>query len=233
MSLELDNLGRLYLNDPRIDFGYESWALKTYLSTLEEYLSFAHDQYRLRASRHLEKRATNLDPDEFSEQQRVIDDAAEKQIPRFFRMGALIPIWGLFESTVLDISRFVGQREKGAVSFSTDIHIAFCVRVKEYLEKLQVALPWTNDELARLGHLLRVRNLVVHNNGRLTGLNEDACKKKKEELTTLNLRFEDDDLAVSADYLNEVAALVTGVLTKLCISIAERYDDLHIHGSEI
>ena len=91
----------LDLSYPGISFGYESWALDTYLKVLNDHLAFAQDQYRLRAEKELKQRADELHPEQYGSELAAIDEAAETQIPRFFRIGALVPIWGLFESLCL------------------------------------------------------------------------------------------------------------------------------------
>lgn len=226
MSLDLEKFLNLDLSYPGISFGYESWALETYLTALEEHLSFAQDQYRLRAKRELAKRADDLHPDEYTQKLFAVDEAAETQIPRFFRIGALIPIWGLFESFVSDIAGWVGRREKVGLTIRDIRAQNFRAQTEKYFEGvLRIELPWSPAERERLGHLQELRNFIAHRNGRL----EDLTAEKEREIKLLvskvqGVTIESSTLLVSAVYVSQASALVFDVLGKLNQMIGEKYD---------
>ena len=51
--MDIDKLMKLDLSYPGISFGYHSWSLGIYIESLEDFISHAADQYRLRAKREL------------------------------------------------------------------------------------------------------------------------------------------------------------------------------------
>jgi len=98
MHLTPEQFLDLDISFPGISFGYESWALESYLKVLEEQIDHARAQYRLRAERELEIQKKELEHYEYGSRLQEIDEAADAQIPRFFRIGAVVSIWGLFKS---------------------------------------------------------------------------------------------------------------------------------------
>jgi hypothetical protein len=234
MAVDLDRTMKLDLSYPGISFGYESWALDTYLKVLDEQLSFAQDQYRLRAKRELERREPELMSDQVDDELWKIDEAVETQVPRFFRIGALVPIWGLFESFVFDIANYVRKREGLDLSLRDVRASNFRKQAEMYFEgTLRMKLPWSDDERARLGYLQQLRNLVAHRNGRVS----DLSPEKQRELDALvasvsGVKVETGALLVSPDYITEAKELVFDLVGKLNQMIADRYDGPSIQYTE-
>lgn len=222
--MDIEKLMRLDLSFPGISFGYESWALDTYLKVLNDHLEFAQEQYRLRAKQELKRRADEFHAEQYEGELVAIDEAAEIQIPRFFRTGALIPIWGLFESFVSDIAGWVGRREKLGLLLR-DIRAAnFRSQVEKYFEGvLHIDLPWTPEERERLRCLQELRNFIAHRNGRLMDLPSDR------DIRTLvakidGVAIEHGAVVISGAYISEACALVFTLVGSLSKLIAERYD---------
>lgn len=234
MAFDFKKIFNLDSSYPGFSFGYESWALGTYLQVLDEHLSFAQDQYRLRSKRELEKQSQELLPEEMAQEASEIDEAAEMQIPRFFRIGALIPIWGLFESFASDIIGYTGRKEGVSLSFRDIRAPNLRKQVEKYFEGvLRINLPWSEDERARLGYLQELRNLVAHRNGRIT----DMTAEKRQEVVKLvsavsGVEIDNGLLIVSSEYIQEAAALVFDTVAKLNNLVAERYEGPVVPHSE-
>src|SRR3989344_7289934 len=159
MAFDLEKLLRLDLGYPGISFGYHSWALGAYLDSLENFIGIAQEQYRVRAKRGLEKKRNELEPEEYSQEERYIDEAADEHIPRYARMSALIPIWGLFESSVTDITFYVSRREKTKLQLKEIRAKNFRDQVQKYYDGvLGLNFPWSSDEKAKIATLHTVRN---------------------------------------------------------------------------
>ncbi|TAK81986.1 MAG: hypothetical protein EPO20_23200 [Betaproteobacteria bacterium] len=199
--------------------------MDSYLKVLEDQISHARDQYRLRAERELEKSTEKLEREEYWSKLSQIEDAAEKQIPRFFRIGALVPIWGLFESFLSDFALWVGKRETIGVSFRDIRAQNFRGQIEKYFEGiLRVDLPWSAEERERLGYLQELRNFVAHRNGRLMDLPPEKEREIKALIAKVpGVGVEDSTLVVSAAYIKEAAALVFEVVGRLNQKIADRY----------
>ncbi|MFZ5556332.1 MAG: hypothetical protein ACOZDY_06350 [Pseudomonadota bacterium] len=226
MPIDLEKLMNLDLSYPGFSFGYESWALDSYLKVLDDHLAFAQDQYRLRARRELESREGDLHPDQYGSELTAIDEAAEIQIPRFFRIGALVPIWGLFESFVSDIAGWVGRREGLGLPLRDVRANNFRSQIEKYFEGvLHIDLPWTPEERERLRCLQELRNFIAHRNGRLMDLPPDKEKEIRDLVAKINgVTIECRAVVVSGAYISEACALVFKLVSSLSKLIAERYD---------
>lgn len=225
MAVDLDKILNLDLSYPGISFGYESWALGSYVKVLDEQISHACDQYRLRAERELEKAEPKLEREEYWSKLSEIEDAAEKEIPRFFRIGALVPIWGLFESFLLDFALWVGKREKAKLSFRDIRAPHFRGQIEKYFEGiLQIELPWSVEEREGLGHLQELRNFIAHRNGRLMDLPLDKEREVKALVAKVSgVSIENSTLVVSAEYIDAAAKLVFDLVGRLNQKLADKY----------
>lgn len=210
---------------PGISFGYESWALESYLKVLEDQISHARAQYRLRAERELEKQKKELGHFEYGDRIAAIDEAADAQIPRFFRIGAVISIWGLFESFCSDLAAYAGRRENAGLSFRDIRADSLRLQIEKYFERvLRIPLPWSPHDRACLGDLQELRHILAHRNGRLM----DLPAKNEEKVRTLVSRMpgvciESSTVVVSAAYIDDAAALVFKTVGAVSQLLGDRY----------
>ncbi len=225
MGLSFDQLRDFDLDFPGISFGYESWALASYLAVLDEQISHAQAQYRLRAERELEKKKDNLDHHEYGAKLIEIDEIADNQIPRFFRIGALIPIWGLFESFLTDLAVYVGAREKAGIGFRDVRANNFRSQIEKYFEGvLRIQLPWSAQERERLGRLQELRNFIAHRNGRLMDLPPEKEAKIRDLVAkTPGVVIESSTVAVSSAYISEASTLVFTLVGQLSQQLGNKY----------
>jgi hypothetical protein len=200
---------------------------------LEEQIAHARDQYRLRAERELKSIEAQLAHEEYGAKLFEIDEAADKQIPRFFRIGALVPIWGLFESFLSDFATWVRGREKAAIGLRDIRAQNFRVSVEKYFEGvLRIKLPWSPEEREELAKLQALRNFIAHRNGRVM----DLSPEQEREITALvakipGVEIEDHTLVVSADYVAAAASLVFDLVGRLNQLLADRYGGPVVPGA--
>ena len=208
-----------------ISFGYESWALEIYLNVLEEQISHARDQYRLRAERELQSEQGELEHHEYGERLLQIDEAADDQIPRFFRIGAVVSIWGLFESFITDFAVYVREREKVGLSFKDIRAENFRAQIEKYFEKVvKVEIPWTTAEREQLGHLQDLRNFLAHRNGRLMDLPPDAERKIKDLVAKIQgVSVEGRTVVVTPEYIERSKQLVFDTVGRFSQQLADKY----------
>ena len=225
MPLTAEQFLNLDISFPGISFGYESWALESYLNVLENQILHARDQYRLRAERELENQKAELEHHEYGERLFEIDEAADKQIPRFFRIGAVISIWGLFESFINDFAVYVREREKVGLSFRDIRAENFRTQIEKYFEKVvRIDIPWTLGERERLGHLQDLRNFLAHRNGRLMDLPPDAEKKIKELVSKIQgVAVEGRTVVVTPEYIELAKQLVFDTVGRFSQQLADKY----------
>lgn len=225
MPLSVEQLLNLDLGFPGVSFGYESWALDSYLNVLEDQIAHARAQYRLRAERELNRQKTELEHHEYGQRLFEIDEAADYQIPRFFRIGALVSVWGLFESFMTDYALYSGKREAIGLAFRDVRANNFRSQVEKYFEGvLRIKLPWSQQEREQLGQLQELRNLLAHRNGRLMDLPADREKEVKAFVARVRgVSEENNNVIVSPEYVAQAAALVYELVGRLGQTLAERY----------
>jgi hypothetical protein len=225
MPLTAEQFMNLDLSFPGISFGYESWALDSYLNVLEDQISHARDQYRLRAERELEKQKKDLEHHEYWERLIQIDEAVDAQIPRFFRIGAIVSIWGLFESFLTDFAVYVGKREKIGLSFKDIRADNFRSQIEKYFEKVvRIQIPWSRDERERLGQLQELRNVLAHRNGRLMDLPPELEKRVEQLVARIaGVSIEGSNVVVTPEYVGQAATLVFETVDRFNQLLANKY----------
>jgi hypothetical protein len=230
MAIDLEELMRLDLAYPWLSSGYDSWALVVYLEALEEFIGLAQEQFRLRAKRELEKIQQRYDPDQYSQELSLINQAADEHIPRYAYMSALVPICGIFESTVSDMTGFISRREKATIQLEEICANNFAEQVSKYYDGvLKITLPWSEEQRKQIGTLYAVRRIIADRNGQF--LDEPQARKdeiQKVANETSGLSIQGGTLVVSAEYVSSAAELVFNLLGKLNQMVGERYDGLTV-----
>jgi hypothetical protein len=225
MTIDLEQYLHLDLDFPGIPSESEAWALKTYLSVLKEQVSHARDQYKVRGEHRLEKMRGRLGHDEYWEMSSQIENAADRQIPRFFFNGALLLIWGLFESSLTDFAAYVGGRENTGLPFRDVRASNFRQQVERYFEEMhRIQLPWSAQEREGLRQLQELRNFISHRNGRLSDLpakNEHDIKLLVDKLD--DVEIVEGRIAISPNYIDHAANLVFSLIDRFSQQIADRY----------
>lgn len=226
MSFDLEKLLRLDMGYPGLSFGYHSWALGAYLDSLENFISLAQEQYRVRAKRSLESKRDEYDSDHYAQEENYTDEAADEHIPRYARMAALVPIWGLFESSITDITAYVSKREGAKLQLKEIRAQNFREQVEKYYDGvLGLHLPWSEEEKENIAILHTVRNALAHRNGHFSDAPPDRITEvEKAVKNTSGLSILGGDLVVSAEYVRSSAELVFKVLGDLNQMVSDRYD---------
>ena len=140
-------------------------------------------------------------------------------------MAALIPIWGLFESSITDITTYVSEREAAKLQLR-EIRGNFRERVEKYYAGvLGLPLPWSKEENEQIATLNTIRNAVAHRNGHYLDVPPDQKKEvEKAVKNTPGLSIRGGDLVVSAEYVRYAAELVFKVVGDLNQMVSDRYD---------
>ena len=109
--MELPKLSRIDLSYPGISYHHFSRGLQVYLENLEEFIMHAGGQYQLRSQRLIEARGDEIDEVVYMQEVNFIEDVAQKEIPGYVRMSAIMLLWGMFEAMVEDVARYVAKKE--------------------------------------------------------------------------------------------------------------------------
>lgn len=227
MSIDLEKIMRLDMSYPGISFGYHSWALGAYLDSLENFIGITKEQYRTRAKHELETKKAQFEPEEYYQQKlREVDEAADKHIPRYARMAAIVPLWGIFELTVTDITNYVAEREKAKLKQKEIKAGNFIEQIQKYYDGvLGISLPWAPSELKEISLFYKVRNAIAHRNGEF---GDDAPQRKKEIKDVVSqldgVTMHGDQIEISSTYIESSSKLVFSMITSLNQMVREHYD---------
>ncbi len=227
MSINLEKLMKLDMSYPGISFGYHSWALRAYLDSLESFIGMAKEQYRTRAKHELEKRKNEYHPEEYYQQKlNEVDETADEHIPRYTRMAAIIPLWGMFELTVTDITNYVAKRETVKIK-QKEIKAGNIIEqiLKYYDGVLGISLPWSDTQLKEISLFYKIRNAIAHRNGQFS---DDTVQRKKEIKAAVSklegVTMHGYQLEISSGYIEKSTELIFSMISSLNEMVCERYD---------
>ncbi len=224
MPVTFDQYLKLEASYPGLSLGYESWALQTYVNVLIGQIAYASDQYRLRENRALHN-SKDLEHSEIMQKLAQIGDVAEHQLPRYFLNTSIIPIWGLFESSIVDLSSYVSGKEGNRLSLKDLKADDFRDQVKKFYKAiLNMSLPWSAQEQVQLKNLQYLRNLIAHQNGRF----EDSTEEKRKEIEKrvgliVGVTLNHQTVVVSQEYVLSAVGLVVETLNLLNEIIVMKY----------
>ena len=98
-------------------------------------------------------------------------------MPRFFRAPFLVVLYAVYESAVIEVARFVQERQSQPISID-DLRGDLLERAKKYYTHiLKFDLCVNQKDWHRIMMLSELRNAIAHANGRVEMLNQGARKK--------------------------------------------------------
>lgn len=224
--MDLEKLMKLDLSYPGISFGYHSWSLGIYLETLEDFISHAGNEYRRRAREKLDARIAELEEELYIQELNYIDEAADEHIPSYARMSAIVLIWGIFESTVSDIARYIARRESTALQLREVRANNFMTQIDKYFsDVLGIQLPWTQRQMESLRQLKKIRDAVAHRNGQfMDAAKESRVKIEKVARQVAGVNATGRQLTVGREYVEASSELVSSTMESLNALVSSRYD---------
>ena len=228
--MNLDKLMNLDLSFSGISFGYHSWSLGVYLEMLEDLISNAADQYRVRAREELNERRGKLEDEQYMQELSCIDEAADEHIPSYARMSAIVLVWGIFEFSVSDIAGYIARRDCVSLKLTDISANGFVTQTHRYFgDVLGIELPWTESQVDSVRRLKAIRDAVVHRNGQFV----DAPKERKENLEkvvkqVIGIQVSGSQLTVAQGYVVSSTTLVFSMIESLNAVVGSRYDGLTI-----
>lgn len=225
-ELTLEQFGNSGLDYPGYSTGYEIDALWSYLDVLEEQIQHAQAQYRLRSERALHRGRNEYDDHEYLQKLDELERVADSHIPRFFRNGAIIPIWGLFELAISDFGRYAIDKGAAGRAFRDfEPKRPFSCRAYRYFNKeLTIPLVWSTVQRDQLDDLAQFRHRIAHENGRFESLTADKAGKFKLLVQRVaGVEIEHESLVVSTEYVLQSASLVTELINVVHQEFVKRY----------
>lgn len=215
---------------PGITFEYQKRALTVYLDLIEEHVHIAGDQYTLRAKQNLKRYEAHYTTKQLNSIQYDITDVTKNIIPLYFLNTALIPVWGHFESFLEVLANYIHDNEDIELKIK-DIRADNIIlqALKYFKVTINVDLPWNDKDKSELLKLKELRNVIVHDNGRITD-NGDSYYNKMlkivEDTDGVELIDSNCQIIITNIYLRKSEELVNRVLSQLNKLISDRYGGL-------
>ena len=159
-----------------------------------------------------------------------IDEAADEHIPRYARMAAIVPLWGIFELTVTDITNYIAKNEKTKLKLR-EIKANNIIEqtIKYYNGVLNIELPWSNEQINEIKLFYKIRNAIAHRNGQFQDDTEHRKSEIKTAVSKINgVEMYSYQLEISNGYITASTKLVFSMLTSLHQLACNRYDSLEI-----
>ena len=228
--MDLDRLLEIDLDYPGISFGYHSWSVRVYLENLEEFIAHTGDQYRLRAERALGNKRHELGDEVYHQKLGYIDQAADQRIPGYARMSAVVLLWGMLETTVSDMARYLARREAVSKELGDIKRRAFLYKAQQYYEcVLGIQLPWTEPQKQGARSIQFIRNAIAHRYGQYMSATEKEKERFRKRIQRVpGVELGGSELVISREYLQGASHLVFTMLEDLNDTVCTRYRDLSI-----
>ena len=156
-----------------------------------------------------------------------IDEAVKEHIPAYTRMAAIVLVWGIFESTVADIARYLARKEDVSLNLRDIRADGFITRVSKYFRYvLHIELPWTESEKVSARNLKFIRDAIAHRNGHYIDASIDRKRKLQGVVNQLNVvSFTGSHLKVSGEYVASSTELVFTMISSINDMVSSRYGD--------
>lgn len=228
--MELSKLSRIDLSYPGISYHHFSRGLRVYLDNLEEFIMHAGSQYQLRSQHLIEDRGDEIDEAAYMQEINFIEDVAQKEIPGYVRMSAIMLLWGMFEAMVVDVARYVAKKEGMSRQLSDMRGKSFPWRARKYYEReLQIDSLWKDKQCQEASTLKLIRDKIAHRNGKFWDVSESELEKFAKRISNVDgVDIKGSQLFISREYLNSSAMLVFDMLKCLNNTVCSRYSDLDL-----
>ena len=159
-----------------------------------------------------------------------IEDVAQKEIPGYGRMSAIMLLWGMFEAMVEDVAEYVAGKEGISKQLNEMRAKSFPWRAKKYYEReLQIVPNWKDNQCQKASTLKLIRDKIAHRNGKFWDVSESEVEKFAKKIADADgVDIAGRQLFVSRKYLNSSTVLVFDMLKSLNNSVCARYSDLEL-----
>jgi hypothetical protein len=210
---------------PSLEIAVRFVSLGRYLELLLEFVPHIQDQTLLRFKAEIERRAGTLLPEDLVDEIDHTKSVIEHLIPLNFYGAFVLALFAALERSILDIARYVKERENSALSVADLREQNTVKRLTLYLRTLlrqPIDIPQEVADEVRALQL--VRNVLAHASGSLA----DQPKDRIDELRRIvqsrdDLRIEGNGLVIYAQYLSKGLAAVDTYLDALLSQVDVNY----------
>lgn len=200
----------------------ELFVILEHLRTLEQQLPVVRKTERDRLEQDLE----GLDQDEWSATLRWIDEFVDDVLPRLYYSPLLVQLWAVFESGIVEISKYIQEREAQRLSiYDLRANNDFERAQKYYTAVLRFPLIEIDGAQERLNRLLLARNVVAHSNGRVEAIKPAPLQKLHQLEKELGVVLVGTyHVSFPIGFVREMALTVKNVLDDLISRVKEKYE---------
>jgi hypothetical protein len=209
-----------------IDFRFmeieaELSVILDHLEALDRQLPTIQKSERDRLERGLE----GLEHDEWYGTLQWIDEFVDEVLPRLFYSPVLVQLWAVFESGIIEISKYIRNKEGHLLSVddlrgNSDYERA----QKYYRDVLRFPLIEIEGAKERLDLLYQARNAIAHSNGRIEAIKAGKLEKlrkweKERGGVLIGLHY----VSFPIGFVKEIAHNVRAVLEDLIKRAKDKY----------
>ena len=175
-------------------------AFEKYINRLERVMKYLCDQEPLRTSHILRRLQDPIDKDL---EENALSEFQVNIIPRFFRNPALVSLYAIWETAVIEIASDLRQLKREPTQLADIKKGSLLDKSKKYFnEVLKVSLCSDSRSLEQLEMLGVIRNAIAHCNGRLEKVKPKNKKKIEDWISSdIGVSETEGDLLISKTFL--------------------------------
>jgi hypothetical protein len=195
---------------------YELWGLDKYRTLLEDQIAFLQEQETIRTRAELKSKGFGPGDGDYELSMQELYDLIKGIIPRFYRGPYLVALWGIFESGLEEISRYIAEK-KGSSLRLRDIKGKNPKDKwsKYFIHVLKYDLGFTSKTWNELEEIRTLRNVIAHSNGRISLSGDYKAKIERWARDKRGIDIYYDFLILSDKYIQSASSTIIDILTGL------------------
>jgi len=214
--------------DSIIDVRFRSIEAELYVTL--DYLQILDRQSLIVARserKRLEQELEGLDEEEFLYTLRWIDEYVDEDLPRLFFSPILVQLWAVFESAVIEISKYLKQQQGQPLSIE-DLRGSneFDRAEKYYRDVLRFPLVEIAEASEQLHNLLLARNVIAHSNGRIEAIKPGTLQRLRDLASRHSgVHVGSHYVSFPIGFVKQMTHTVSYVLEGLMRRVKEKYEN--------
>lgn len=205
----------------------ELYALEQYMDSVESQLPDILKREEKKTYKTL--RQKGYDKDEFERHQMYEQIAEfEEVLPRHFRSSILVTLWSIFESAIYEIAEEVRGRQNQEIRLRDIRGDDFLDCAQKYFNHIiKIPLNTEGTPWQHLKMFYKLRNAIVHANGRLENLRNDKTLKNIKKLVKTDIGIQEINgiIQFSVDLIKETFLIVLHMLQDLTEAVKSKYPE--------
>jgi hypothetical protein len=195
---------------------YELWGLDKYRTLLEDQIAFLQEQETIRTRAELKSKGYEPGDGDYELSMQELYDLIKGIIPRFYRGPFLVALWGIFESGIDEISRYIAEEKKCALRLRDIAGRDLKEKLSKYFNHvLKYDLGIESKTWNKLEEIKILRNVIAHSNGRISLSGDLKSKVERWARDKRGIDIYYDFLILSDKYIQFASSTIIDILTGL------------------